>query len=254
MDINERRRQITEILSVPGYVTVEELAQKLNVSSVTIRSDLTALEKTGTLVRTHGGAMSAEKKSTARLLSETMTEYGKQKKAIAARAAGFITEGSTIIVDSGSTTVHLLEYVSGKNITVVTNSIPAVDRLKEDPSVEVFIIGGSLKRSYMGTIGPLANNAMSLLNVDVYFMGAANYNKDGITSTNLMEAELKRAMMKAADKVVFLADSSKYGRKAFASLCRWDEIDAFVTDSIDADFRAYLEDKGIEVLTAAIPE
>ena len=91
---------------------------------------------------------------------------------------------------------------------------------------------------------------MSLLNVDVYFMGAANYNKDGITSTNLMEAELKRAMMKAADKVVFLADSSKYGRKAFASLCPWDEIDAFVTDSIDPDFRAFLEDKGIEVITA----
>ncbi len=249
MDINERRRQITEILSIPGYVTVEELAQKLNVSAVTIRSDLTALEKTGTLVRTHGGAMNAEKKSTARLLSATMTEYGKQKKAIAAMAAGFITEGSTIIVDSGSTTVHLLEYVSGKNITVVTNSIPAVDRLKDDPSVEVFIIGGSLKRSYMGTIGPLANSAMSLLNADVYFMGAANYNRDGITSTNLMEAELKRAMMKASDKVVFLADSSKFGRKAFASLCRWDEIDAFVTDSIDADFRTFLEDKGIEVIT-----
>ena len=79
MDINERRRQITEILSVPGYVTVEDLAQKLNVSSVTIRSDLTALEKTGALVRTHGGAMSAEKKSTARLLSETMTEYGTEE-------------------------------------------------------------------------------------------------------------------------------------------------------------------------------
>jgi len=248
MDLTKRRQQIIDALSESGYMTVEVLSQRLGVSSVTIRSDLTALEESGQLVRTHGGAMRTEKKNVTRLLSTTMSEYEKQKKAIAKRASFFLSSGSTIILDSGSTTIHLLNYVSGKDITVVTNSIPAVERLKDDESVDVFVIGGSLKRSYMGTIGPLANNAMSLLNADVYFMGAANFDKDGITATNLMETELKRTMIKAADKVVFMADSSKFGRKAFASLCSWEDIDAFVTDSIDDDFRSFLEERGIEVL------
>ncbi len=250
MDLTKRRQQIIDALSESGYMTVEVLSQRLGVSSVTIRSDLTALEESGLLVRTHGGAMRTEKKSVTRLLSTTMSEYEKQKKAIARRASFFLSNGSTIILDSGSTTIHLLNYVSGKDLTVVTNSIPAVERLKDDESVDVFVIGGSLKRSYMGTIGPLANNAMSLLNADVYFMGAANFDRDGITATNLMETELKRTMIKAADKVVFMADSSKFGRKAFASLCSWEDIDAFVTDSIDDDFRSFLEERGIEVLIA----
>ncbi len=250
MDLTKRRQQIIDALSESGYMTVEVLSQRLGVSSVTIRSDLTALEESGLLVRTHGGAMRTEKKNVTRLLSTTMSEYEKQKKAIAKRASFFLSNGSTIILDSGSTTIHLLNYVSGKDITVVTNSIPAVERLKDDESVDVFVIGGSLKRSYMGTIGPLANNSMSLLNADVYFMGAANFDRDGITATNLMETELKRTMIKAADKVVFMADSSKLGRKAFASLCSWEDIDAFVTDSIDDDFRSFLEERGIEVLIA----
>ncbi|MBR2281308.1 MAG: DeoR/GlpR transcriptional regulator [Spirochaetales bacterium] len=248
MDLSRRRDRILEALSEHGYVTVEELSQRLGVSSVTIRTDLTALEESGALVRTHGGAMKTEKKSATRLLSTTMSEYEVQKKAIAKKASCFISDDSTIIVDSGSTTIHLMDYVKGRKLTVVTNSIPVVEQLKDDRSVEVFVIGGSLKRSYMGTIGPLANAAMALLNADVYFMGAANFDRDGITSTNLMEVELKKAMIKAADKVVFMADSSKQGRKAFASLCSWEDIDAFVTDSIDDGFRAFLEDKGIEVL------
>ncbi len=248
MDLSKRRQQIIEVLSEHGYITVEELSQRLGVSAVTIRTDLASLEESGALIRTHGGAMRAEKKSTTRFLSATMSEYEAQKRSIARRASGFISKGDTIIVDSGSTTIHLMDYVSGKNLTVVTNSIPAVERIKDDESVEVFLIGGSLKRSYMGTIGPLANTAMSLLNADVYFMGAANFDKDGITSTNLMEVELKKAMIKASDKVVFMADSSKCGRKAFASLCTWDDIDVFVTDSIDEKLRTMLEDKGIEVL------
>ncbi len=251
MDINARRKAIIDKLDQIGYISVEDLSQSLGVSTVTIRTDLSALEKEGSLMRTHGGAMRVEKKSAARLLSHTMSEFEAEKKAIAKTASCFITDGSTIIIDSGSTTVHLLDYVSGRGITIVTNSLPAVERLKDDTSVEVLLIGGNLRRSYMGTIGPLANSIMASVNVEIYFMGAANYDCDGISSTNLMEAELKKAMMKAADKVVFMADSSKFGRKAFASLCGWDRIDVFVTDKIEKDFKAFLEEKGIEVLVAS---
>ncbi len=238
-----------EVLQERDYVTVEELSKVLNVSAVTIRTDLTALEKQCLLLRTHGGAMKTEKRAT-RLISTTMTEYEKEKRAIAKAASRFITEGSTIIIDSGSTTIRMLDYVQDKGITVVTNSILAIDKLKDDESVELFTLGGKIRRASMAAIGPMANATIAMVNADVYFMGATAYNAQTITSTNMTEAELKKSMMQAAEKTVFLADSSKFGKKAFSTVCDWDSIDVFVTDHIDDSFKAFLEQKGIEVILA----
>lgn len=253
-EIDSRRRTIVEKLDELGYVSVLELSNSLGVSAVTIRTDLTHLEKEGVLLRTHGGAKRVEKSGAIRLLSNTMVEFEAEKKAIARAASRFITDGSTIIVDSGSTTVHLLNYVSGREIMIVTNSIPVIEGLKDDQSVEILLIGGNLRRSYMGTIGPLANAFMQSVHVNTYFMGSANYDMDGVTCTNLLEAELKKSMLHSCDRVVFMADSSKFGKKAFASLCSWDQIDVFVTDKIDPSFQAFLSEKGVEVITATLPQ
>lgn len=247
MELNERRRQIMEVLSEREYVTVEELSKTLNVSLVTIRTDLTALENDCLLIRTHGGAMKTEKRTT-RFLSTTMGEYEAEKTAIAKAASRFIKQGSTIIIDSGSTTIRMLDHVKDKGITVVTNSVPAIERLKDDESVELFTLGGNLRRASMATIGPMAKASIALINADIYFMGATAFNQDTITCTNILEAELKNAMAKAADKVIFLADSSKWGKKSFATICNWSNIDVFVTDTIEEDFRQRLEDMGIEVI------
>lgn len=236
-----------EVLQERDYVTVEELSKVLKVSAVTIRTDLSALEKDCLLIRTHGGAMKTEKRAT-RLISTTMTEYENQKRAIAKAASRFITEGSTIIIDAGSTTIHMLDYVKDKGITVVTNSILAMEKLKDDESVELFTLGGKLRRASLSNIGPMANATMEMVNADTYFMGATAFSDNLITSSNMNEAELKKVMCKAADRTVFLADSSKYGKKAFASVCDWDSIDVFVTDQIDDNLRSRLEQKGIEII------
>lgn len=253
-EINSRRKAIIEKLEELGYVSVLELSNAFGVSMVTIRTDLTYLEKAGVLLRTHGGAKCMEKSGAVRLLSNTMAEFEIEKKAIAKAAARFITDRSTIIVDSGSTTVHLLNYVSGREIVIVTNSIPVIEGLKDDQSVEILLIGGNLRRSSMGTIGPLANAFMQSVHVSTYFMGAANYDIDGLSCTNLLEAELKKSMLLSSDRVVFMADSSKFGKKAFASLCSWDQIDVFVTDKIAPDFQSFLLEKGVEVIVATLPK
>src|SRR5574344_1743449 len=130
MDIKSRRDEILRILGDREYVTVEDFSKVLGVSAVTIRTDLSALEESGFLIRTHGGAMKNSKKGEARLISNTMIENEEEKRALAEKAASLIRPGNTIIIDSGSTTIHLIEHLKGKNITVVTNNILALDKLK----------------------------------------------------------------------------------------------------------------------------
>ncbi|MDD7589573.1 DeoR/GlpR family DNA-binding transcription regulator [Bullifex porci] len=248
MDITDRRKEIINILKDREYVTVEEFSKVLGVSTVTIRTDLSALESEGSLIRTHGGAMKSEKKSKQRFISNTMSENELEKKEIALKASSLIKDGSTIIIDSGSTTIHLAENLKDKKITVVTNNILAQDILKNEESVNLIVLGGTLRRASMGTIGPIANNAVKSMNVDIFFLGAAAYNQEIISSYDVIEVELKKNMIHSADKVVLLADSSKYGKKAFSTISSWDLIDTFITDKIDNDFREKLEELGVEVI------
>ena len=248
MDITDRRKEIINILKDREYVTVEEFSKVLGVSTVTIRTDLSALESEGSLIRTHGGAMKSEKKTKQRFISNTMSENELEKKEIALKASSLIKDGSTIIIDSGSTTIHLAENLKDKKITVVTNNILAQDILKNEESVNLIVLGGTLRRASMGTIGPIANNAVKSMNVDIFFLGAAAYNQEIISSYDVIEVELKKNMIHSADKVVLLADSSKYGKKAFSTISSWDLIDTFITDKIDNDFREKLEELGVEVI------
>ena len=248
MDITDRRKEIINILKDREYVTVEEFSKVLGVSTVTIRTDLSALESEGSLIRTHGGAMKSEKKSKQRFISNTMSENELEKKEIALKASSLIKDGSTIIIDSGSTTIHLAENLKDKKITVVTNNILAQDILKNEESVNLIVLGGTLRRASMGTIGPIANNAVKSMNVDIFFLGAAAYNQEIISSYDVIEVELKKNMIHSAAKVVLLADSSKYGKKAFSTISSWDLIDTFITDKIDNDFREKLEELGVEVI------
>ena len=249
MDINERRDEILKILGDREYVTVEEFSRLLSVSAVTIRTDLTSLEESGLLMRTHGGAMKSSMKGEARLISNTMIENEMEKKAIAEKAASLIKPGNTIIIDSGSTTIHLIEHLKGKNITVVTNNLLVLEKLKSEDDIKIIALGGSLRRESMGTVGPLAEMAIKALNVDIYFMGAAAYNRSSITSSDISESSLKRDMMDAADKVVFLADSSKFGKRAFSNICSWPEVDTFISDKMDGEFKKELEEMGVEVIS-----
>lgn len=250
MKINERKDEIIRILSNADYVTVDEFSRQLGVSKVTIRSDLSELEQRGLLFRTHGGAMIPEH-GNVRVISNTLKEFADEKKRIAKAASALVENGSTVIIDSGSTTVNMVSFLSGKEITMVTNSLLAVDVAKQDPSIEVIMLGGSLRRSSMGFIGPMSNLAVSQIHADVMFLGSSGYTNDCIYCTNLVEGEIKKEMMKVSDKVVFLADSSKYGKKAFSSHSIWDDIDVFVTDSIEPSLRDRLNNRGVEIIVAA---
>ena len=133
---------------------------------------------------------------------------------------------------------------------MVTSSLIAIDEVSDDESIEVMVLGGMLRRYSLGVIGSFACRELAELHADILFLGASGYTDSCLYCSNVIEAETKRAMIKAAGKVCFLADSTKNGKKAFANVCSWDDIDVFVTDGISDDLRRTLESKGIEIIIA----
>jgi Transcriptional regulators of sugar metabolism len=251
MNSSERQNIILKHLQEKESVRVDELTKEFGVSKVTIRTDLDSLEQKGLLVRTHGGAMASEKQSFVRLITNTINESPNEKDLICREAARLIESGDTIILDNGSTTVHLATYIRNKNLTVATGSLLAMERLADDASVELIMLGGILRRYSMGAIGPMVKNCLQQFHSRWLFMGASGMSVEGgITCTNLIEAETKQAMLKSADLVCLLADSSKMGKVSFAKVCQWDEIDYLITDKIDEKSKKAIEEMGVEVIIA----
>ena len=141
MNLSQRQNEILRILKEKKYLSVEELSSALSVSKVTIRSDLTALEEKGAVTRTHGGVMIAE--VAPRIVSNSLTEHEAEKKSIGKTAAALIPDDAVIIIDSGSTTVRIAEFLSDKNLTVVTNSFLVADILRSEKNIELMMLGGS---------------------------------------------------------------------------------------------------------------
>lgn len=250
MNSTERKRTILELLKTQESVEVGELTKLLNVSKVTIRTDLDNLEQKGLLVRTHGGAILAERQDLVRLISNTLYECTEQKQLIAKIASKLIQPGQNIIIDSGSTTVHLARYISHYSLTVATNSILVVQELMGADSVELLIAGGTLRRQSMSAIGNYARDCFRQIHADILFLGASGFSlEQGVSCTNLIEADTKQAMIDSASKVCLMVDSTKFGKDSLARICEWGSIDVLITDSIPDEARLKFEQMGVQVLT-----
>lgn len=244
----ERRRTIVKLLQQSGAVNVRDLAEKLDVTRVTIRADLDFLERRGLAVKSHGGAVLPETDHQFRYISNTLNEnYGK-KDAIARGALPLVQPGSTVILDAGSTNVILARHLHGRDVTVVTNSVPVLGELISDERVDLIAVGGAIRRQVHAMVGELARRAFASMRAEVLFLGASGYGlEEGVTTVNLLEAEAKQAMINAARYVCLLADSTKYGQVKFAKVCDWEAIDEFIVDAADERFAAALRARGVKV-------
>lgn len=244
----ERRREIIALLETERRVRVEDLARRFDVSEVTIRKDLSELEARGLLQRTHGGAVLVHKSRFNPSFLEKLALHAAEKRAIAHTALEYICEGDALILDAGSTTLALAKAMLGRfrHLTVITSSVPIALELAH-AGWDLILTGGQVREHSLALIGPAAVNTLEGFHVDKAFLGATGVTlRDGYSTPNPLDAQLKQAMMRAADESYVLTDSSKLGRGVLANYARLEEVKLLITDAhAPADFLASLQQRGI---------
>lgn len=261
----ERLFYIQKIINEKGSVRVAELSKILNVTEATIRSDLNKLEKEGKLIRNHGGALSLQftnqdwlksefqLKKTEEQLSphpERYRMYSEEKAKIAKKALEIIKPHDKIILDASSTTFYIAKAIPDDfPLTVLTNSVNVVVELTKKQQVEVISAGGTLSKNSMSYIGPVAESTIDIYNVDKAFLSCKGIHfESGITESNELQVLVKRKMMNAAEKVILLADHSKFGLKHFIHLAKIPEIDLFISDdALEEQYVKEFKNRGIQI-------
>jgi DeoR/GlpR family transcriptional regulator of sugar metabolism len=231
MLVDERRHLIAEIVITQGAATVAALSQRFSVSHVTIRSDLEALERQGTLTRNRGGAV-------ANTIARFIPAFQKQssvnrdaKQAIARKAAALVQDGDWIILDSGSTTLYVAEEFSRRRLVVAANSVYSMNKLVEMHGIDIILIGGSLYRPSLSYVGNAAEEFLDRMSFDKVLLGVNGISERGVSVNNPDEAGIKRKMMERARQVIVLADASKLDLNSFVLLEPLDHVNVLVTDS-----------------------
>ena len=233
MLIEERRQHILSLIQKHGRVLVDELSSNLDLSKITIRKDLDYLESKDLLVRTHGGALPAHAGALSDPpIREKEDLHHEEKIRIAKAAAAMISEGQCIILDSGTTTIEIARALpSFHHLTVITNALNIAAELASS-DFEIILIGGTLRKNSLSVVGPLAEDVLKEMHADIVFLGVDGFDvRVGLTTPNVLEARVNRAMVQAAEKVVAVCDSSKFNRKSLSLIVPASAIDCVITDS-----------------------
>jgi DeoR family transcriptional regulator, aga operon transcriptional repressor len=246
----ERRRAIVDFVNQNGRAWVHELAKKFGSSEITIRRDLDMLHERGLLYRTHGGALPIRAGSESdRDLTQRELQHPREKVKIAAAAARMVKQGQSIILDSGSTTTAIARALRGfQQLTVITNAINIAGELAGG-NVDVILTGGMLRKNSFSLVGPIAEESLRRLKADILFLGVDGFDThSGVSTPNLLEAQLNRLMVSIAARVVAVCDSSKFGRSSLSSIVPISNIHGVITDKQipKADLRA-LKKAGLDI-------
>ena len=252
MIAEKRRALLISKLRDDGYVQVADIADELGISSATIRRDLILLEKEGVCIRKRGGAVRTTQGVTMELPYDVKKHRNiEEKSKIAKEALKLIENGDTIILDAGSTTYSLASLLHQKDrLTVVTNDLNISVILAANPNINLICTGGIARANVYSLQGAQVVDFIRNLRVDKSFIGADTIHADGtIGNVNIEEVPIKQAMIKAANQVILLTDSSKFGITGFAKVCDISEIDYLITDSnIPKEFIEHCADKDIQLL------
>lgn len=253
MYAEERQGEIVERARSEGRVEVADLASALNVSLETVRRDLGALERSGALRRTHGGAVPVERVRFEPGVSERQATRVEEKARIAEAALRFLPARGAVALDAGTTTAALAGRLpAGCELTVLTNCLPIASALAPEPSIKVVISGGRVRARTLAAVDDAAARFLEEFSPDVAFIGANGVTAArGFTTPDEAEAAAKRALVRSARLVVALADHSKVGKEHFVRFARPEEVDVLVTDSsLDERSAEEFTQAGIEVVRA----
>jgi DeoR/GlpR family transcriptional regulator of sugar metabolism len=228
----ERLEIIKEIALREKKVYVSKLSGKFDVTEETIRRDLEKLEQQGIVTRSYGGAiLNVEKTSEDIPFYKRAKTNTESKQLIAEKTTEFIKEGSTIVADCSSTVLEVLKLVKNRNdVTVITNSVEVIGELNQS-EINIILTGGTLRQRSLSLQGSITQSTLKKYNVDIALVSCKGLDIDkGILDSNEAEAEIKRTMIKQANKVILLVDHTKFDKTAFVKLFDYENIDYIITD------------------------
>ena len=278
--IKKRRLRIERYLRRKGIASLEEVAKVVGISLSTVRRDLDFMAEEGIVKRTHGGAQMPDsqlddqaalnviiregekalygKKKKPKLpkiddlafVSRNIYQH-KEKKAIGKACADLIDLNQSVIIDAGTTAYHVARALKSKTPQIITNSLPVANCYTNASDVEVMVSGGVIYPPLGVLVGPLAVKTFSEMHVDVAIMGAGGITMDGVTNSHSLLIDIQRAMLRAAEKVIFCLDNTKFGRLSLSRLCDLSAMDTVVTDTgISSSLLKQLQNAGVHVVLA----
>lgn len=255
MYAEERQQAMAELVARRGRVSVNELAREFEVTTETVRRDLSLLESRHLLRRVHGGALPVDSFTVLeQLLSDRDASNTDQKRRIAVAAAALLPDAeATLVIDAGSTTVRLAEALPrDRTLTVFTHAVPVAARLADLAHIELHLLPGRVRRNTQAAVGVETVEALGRIRADIAFLGTNGLTlSHGLSTPDQTEAATKSAIVACAQRVVVLADSSKLGQERTIRFAAIADVDILVTDDgIGEDRRAELEAAGLEVVIA----
>lgn len=255
----EREQTILMEVGRTGFITYRDLEARLAAAPATIRRDLTRLERSGHIVRVHGGAKAAgdrvgpteHLKGTpfARSIAHNLT----QKRAIGKAAAALCEAGEGVMIDGSTTTLQMCPHLAGLSLQILTNSLHIVNALLPQPDTRVLVPSGSVFREQNIILAPAGDDSMPRFHAPKLFMGAAAVGPRGVMQQDVILVAAERRFIDRADQVVLLVDSSKFHLSSGAIVCGLDEVDVLITDEgIGQETAVMIEQAGVRLVIAAV--
>jgi DeoR/GlpR family transcriptional regulator of sugar metabolism len=231
MLVSKRQQEILELLEQKGHVYVSNLSKQFQVTKETIRRDLEALEKQGLIHRTHGGAVMNQREKEVSPLIQREVAHLEAKREIAREAAKGIQDGDIIALDSSDVSFQLARLLGEREITVITNSIAVTLEFLRQDKVKVITVGGYLNKDSTSFFGTMTEKSIEGYHVDKFYFSCHGVHLEhGIYENNEMEAQVKQKFISISDRLILLADHTKFGQKSLTNLLSLDKVDQIITD------------------------
>ncbi len=232
-NIAKRHKVIIDQLKSDGYVKVQDLSERLGVSEVTIRKDLKYLESKKMLYRNHGSASSLSSIITDKHIDIKEKLYTEEKSRIADAAIKLLEPNDKIIIASGTTLLNFANKIQTENhLTVITSSVKISLTLCYNPNIDIIQLGGTMRRNSVSVVGNFAEEILNGISCNKLFLGVDGIDLDyGLTTSDLSESIINQKMIDAAQEIIILTDSSKFGKRGFCKICNLNKVHRIITDS-----------------------
>jgi DeoR family transcriptional regulator of aga operon len=249
----ERQQKILQFILRSQRISITEVCENFSVSEATARRDLESLANEGKVQRVHGGAIAITQAPPEQPILQRQDEQTDEKIRIGQTAASLVQDRETVFLGSGTTVLEIARALRGRrNLTIITNSLPVVNTLAGVEDITVICLGGMLRDSELSFIGHITEKALAEVRADKVFLGTRAISLEhGLTHEYLPETMTDRAILKAGQEIIVVADHTKFGRAATVLLAPMESIHTIVTDGqTSPDFIEVVQERGIKVVSA----